>query len=525
MSKMHTVTLHHVITVYNDRFDHMDGVMRDLAKKKTPWKEDLFFAVKLARQKLSKYHAEVTPTTGMLPISTYILHPFSKLRSCSKWDEGMYINPEDETSYTIQYQDAVLKYVENEYCTKHRRVPVNKFETVPSSNLVPSATASGSYHASIDPYDLSRDDKEYLTPNNVAETTPRQSDCAARLLAAARLYFNLPPEAPKNWGQINANLNDYHSNPMVISRTFWKQDITDWLRQQEEMHSKYADLSYVAHNIFSIIPHGFRVEASFSLGQDVIDWRQTNTTGETLQETAVVRLFARGNNGILAGTDPKLDTMNTENDSEMKKEAEERKLHRMAKVHDILEMWQGSQNLRATQKESRTQNKQKTAVGYISVTEEIVKASWSLFQHDGAAALKLSERSTLPPVLSAKDLPGGRTQICNVCDIQRINHHLVESDEASTPESILDTEDWLNWNGDLDNPNYGEEDWAANDESDNGHNNCIVDPQCPEHQDVSAMQNVPRLVRPTRRSKRQAEKVLVMVNAADTRRNIRGKQK
>jgi len=34
--------------------------------------------------------------------------------------------------------------------------------------------------------------------------------------------------------------------------------------------------------------------------------------------------------------------MNAENDSEMKKEAEKRKLHRMAKVHNFLEMWQGS---------------------------------------------------------------------------------------------------------------------------------------------------------------------------------------
>jgi len=79
MSKRHTVTLHHVITVYNDIFDHMDGVMRGLAKKKTPWKEDLFIAVKLARQKLSKYYAEVTPMTGMLLISTPILDPFRKL--------------------------------------------------------------------------------------------------------------------------------------------------------------------------------------------------------------------------------------------------------------------------------------------------------------------------------------------------------------------------------------------------------------------------------------------------------------
>jgi hypothetical protein len=61
----------------------------------------------------------------------------------------------------------------------------------------------------------------------------------------------------------------------------------------------------------------------------------------------------------------------------------------MAKVHDFLVMWQSSQNLRATQKERPAQHKQMAAVGYISDTEVIVKASQSLFQPDGAAAFKL----------------------------------------------------------------------------------------------------------------------------------------
>jgi len=106
MSKRHTVTFLHVITVYNDMFDHMDDVMRDVSKKKTPWKEDLFFPVKLARQKLSKYYAEVTTTTGMLLISAHILDPFWKLQSFRNWDKGMDINPEDETSYTTHDQEA-----------------------------------------------------------------------------------------------------------------------------------------------------------------------------------------------------------------------------------------------------------------------------------------------------------------------------------------------------------------------------------------------------------------------------------
>jgi hypothetical protein len=467
----------------------------------------------------------VTATMGMLLMSAHILDPFHKLRSFRKWDKGMDINPEDETSYSTQYQEAFLKYVENEYCAKHRRVPVNTLQSLPSSNHISSATASRSCQSSFDPYDLSSDDEEYLTPNNVAETTPGRSDHAARLLTAPRLYLNSPPDAPKNWGRINPNLNDYHSDPMEFSSTFWIPDITDWCRQQEETHSKYANLSNVAHNIFSIIPHGARVEASFSLGRDVIGWRQSNTTGETLREKAVVRQFARANNGILAGTDPELDNANTENDSEMKKEAEKRKLHRMAKVHNFLKMWQGSQNLRATQKESRAQNMQMTAIGYISDTKEIVKASWSLFQHDSAAAFKLSERSPLPPPLSAKDLPGGRTKILNVRRIRRINRHPVESDENRAPESISDTEDWLNWNGDLDNPNDSEDDCAEDVESDMEQDNTIEDQESPEQRHVSAAPNVTGFIQLTRKSKRHAEKVLVTVNTIETRRNKGVKKK
>ena len=73
-------------------FDHIDGIMRALAKKKTQWKEDLFFAVKLARQKLSKYYAEVTPMTGTMLISAHILDPFRKLQSFSMWDKAMDIH-------------------------------------------------------------------------------------------------------------------------------------------------------------------------------------------------------------------------------------------------------------------------------------------------------------------------------------------------------------------------------------------------------------------------------------------------
>jgi len=524
MSKRHTVTLHHAISVYNDMFDHMDGVMRALAKKKTQWKEDLYFAVKFARQKLSKFYAEVTPTTGMLGISAHTLDSLRKLGSFKKWDKGMDINPEDETSDTTQHQEAFLKYVENEYCANHRRMSITKHEKLQSNDFIHSATPSQSGQSSFDPYDLSSGDEEYLKPKDFAETTPGRSNRAARLLAAARLYLNSPPELPKNWGRVNPNLDDYHSDPMEISRTFWIPDIAEWWRQQEETHSKYADLSNVARDIFPIIPHGVEVEANFSLGRDVIGWRQSKTTGETLREKVVVRQYARANNRILAGDDPGFDRSESDHDLELKREAEEKKLHRMAKVHDFLDMWQGSHNLRATQKESRAQNKQMTAVGYISDTEECIKASCSIFQHDSAAACKLSEKSPLPPALSAKQLAGGRIQVLNVRRIRRINRHPAESDDDSAPESVSNTENWLNWNSDLDNPNESKDDCDADNESDVERENCFEDPECPEQRDVCAAPNIPGLLRPIGMTKKRTEKGLVTVNATETRR-IRGNRK
>jgi len=103
--------------------------------------------------------------------------------------------------------------------------------------------------------------------------------------------------------------------------------------------------------------------------------------------------------------------------------------------------------------------------------------------------------------------------------------HSVESDEHSAPESISDTDDWLHWNGDLDNRIHSEEDVAADVQSDIEQNNGIEDLECPAQQDLSAAANVPGLVRPPRKSKRQAEKLLVTINAAETRRNKGGKNK
>jgi hypothetical protein len=81
MSKWYSVTLYHVITVHNNIFHHSDGIMRALPTRNIQWKEDLYNAMMVGQQKLSKYFADVTPTSGMRLISAHILDPFPQLKS------------------------------------------------------------------------------------------------------------------------------------------------------------------------------------------------------------------------------------------------------------------------------------------------------------------------------------------------------------------------------------------------------------------------------------------------------------
>jgi hypothetical protein len=67
--------------------------------------------------------------------------------------------------------------------------------------------------------------------------------------------------------------------------------------------------------------------------------------------------------------------------------------------------------------------------------------------------------------------------------------------------------------------------WERDDESDLEQDNVIEDLETTAQQDVSAAHNVPGLIRPTLRSKRQAEKLIVTVSTMKTRRNKGHKNK
>jgi len=75
--------------------------------------EELDFTLMVVCQILSKYCANITPTTSLLLISAHISDSLWKLESFRKKYKAMDINSDDETSYTTYYQEAYMKYVEN----------------------------------------------------------------------------------------------------------------------------------------------------------------------------------------------------------------------------------------------------------------------------------------------------------------------------------------------------------------------------------------------------------------------------
>jgi len=75
-----------------------------------------------------------------------------------------------------------------------------------------------------------------------------------------------------------------------------------------------------------------------------------------------------------------------------------------------------------------------------------------------------------------------------------IDHPDTKSREDIAPQCISNTENWITWDGDLENPNVSEDNWEVDDESDLELDHNIEFEERKEQWDVSATWNVPWLI-------------------------------
>ena len=386
MSKRRTITLHRVISIYNDMFDHMDSVLKALSKKRVQWKRDIHRAVRCARAKLRKYYSRVTPETGLILISAAILDPFRKLRIFESWDKEMGMISDDPDSYTSQYSHAFLEYWEKNYVD------------VEGGSLGGDGNKEKEKESEIDNgngekvlpqiYGLeSSDEEDNIQMTESTYSTPRTASRKSLLMQQARQYL---ANARVN---IESEQHDYpigdelmSDDPEEVTASFWYPDVAGWWMKQERRMGDYRDLARMARDIFSVMPHGVGVEASFSLGRDVISWRQSRTKAATLQQKVVVRQWARSNDGFLP--DEVKKSLEGDNDEDERQKKEDERLNQLASMRDFLMFKKESQNRRSMQKKLKGKDVAVSGLGYISDEDDGWDEKWSSFDHDGNTAFR-----------------------------------------------------------------------------------------------------------------------------------------
>lgn len=81
LPKTRDVTVHHVFSIYNRLFNHLDDAEKKLKLKAVPWKKRMLQALRSAKRKLSKYYTETdNESYGIVYAIATILCPSKKLR-------------------------------------------------------------------------------------------------------------------------------------------------------------------------------------------------------------------------------------------------------------------------------------------------------------------------------------------------------------------------------------------------------------------------------------------------------------
>lgn len=127
LSKTQDVTVHHVFSIYNKLFSHLDAAEKKLKCKAVPWKKRMLQALQAAKEKLSKYyHATDKESYGIVYAIATILCPSKKLRYFDSKDW----RGEDEDGNCVDFMKTYRDVLQKEFNRYQQQVvpqaaPVN----------------------------------------------------------------------------------------------------------------------------------------------------------------------------------------------------------------------------------------------------------------------------------------------------------------------------------------------------------------------------------------------------------------
>lgn len=243
LSKTRDCTVHHIFSIYNRLFTHLEEAEKKLRYKRVHWKKSMLRALQLAQKKLSKYYSGTDDSAyGTTCALATILYPSKKLR---------YFDNEDwrggDIDFMKQYQDAFR----NEFITYQKQAQREAHPTDTSEKI-----------DDIEDEELAMlcDSQQTTLPTD--EFDGRQDEVTRYLSKGESLVYSIRLlYLIKRSGLSKGN-----------PRVYWK-----------EHEQEFPVLARIARDILSIPASGAGVERLFNCARDICHYRRGQLKPDTIK--------------------------------------------------------------------------------------------------------------------------------------------------------------------------------------------------------------------------------------------------
>jgi len=106
LSKTRDVTAHYVFKIYNKLFEHLEQSMKQLRRKRIPWKKQMLNALEAGRLKLDEYYSQTDNVRGHIYAVNTMLAPINKFQFflTDDWDQKW------RDTYRKSFHEALTPY-------------------------------------------------------------------------------------------------------------------------------------------------------------------------------------------------------------------------------------------------------------------------------------------------------------------------------------------------------------------------------------------------------------------------------
>jgi len=239
MLKTRGATIHRVLQVYQDIFDHLQMQISKLEWMRRQWKVDISEGLVKAKLKAASYYGKTESRRGLLFGIGTCLNPYCKGNLFREWD----LDASGETEYEKSYQKEFIAYYDLYYA------PINN--QAPDMSIIRSGLNS-------------RSKQIYSTRHR------------AVIVSEALAYIETDSEIEPREPDAEATDPTREACPAGI---FYEANILEWWKVNA---GRFPNSAPIARDILAVQGGSVGVERVFSMARDVIPYRRSRLKSSTI---------------------------------------------------------------------------------------------------------------------------------------------------------------------------------------------------------------------------------------------------